>query len=64
MSRDRAGEEIDDQPADEDAAHHCDRGWVHYATRRPCRICRPWLVARPARPPTAAELTRFRARHG
>lgn len=58
-ARDRTGEPIDDHPAE----HTCDRGWADEDTRTPCRHCRPWLVATPARPPTRAELARFTARH-
>jgi hypothetical protein len=65
--RDRAGDEIDpDTPDPFDRAHDCRRGWRHTpnaAQPLPCPICRPWLAARPPRPPTGRELDAFRRRH-
>lgn len=60
MRRDRTGELVDEQPSDE---HRCRYGWIDRETAHPCPTCRPWLVERPARPPTDAELHAFRRQH-
>lgn len=60
--RDRTGEVVDDDQAGGDH-HRCARGWVDRDRSVPCGVCRPWLLQRPARPPSEAELDEFRARH-
>lgn len=61
MALDRTGEPLQTPDPDE---HECGRGWVgNPDDRHPCPSCRPWLVARPPRPPTKAELAAFEARH-
>ena len=63
--RDRTGELVDELLNDGQAlddGHDCAVGWTDRARAVPCRVCRPWLAERPARPPTAAELDAFRAR--
>lgn len=59
--RDRTGDVVDDGQVLDDG-HACIRGWADRARAVPCRVCRPWLAERPARPPTAAELDAFQAR--
>jgi hypothetical protein len=60
VERDRTGEPI------EAAQHWCRDGWLSAVTADrpvPCPECRPWLTAHPARPPTKAEIERYRLRH-
>lgn len=62
VKRDRDGEPVEEVSD----LHVCRRGWLSPANADrpvPCPTCRPWLVAHPARPPTVAELDRFRAIH-
>lgn len=58
--RDRCGEPFLEEELV--AGHRCRRGWVDRDHAVPCGMCRPWLIRRPARPPTTDELAAFHTR--